>query len=209
MLVGSHAETGDERKAAVAPLPPASAPFRPRPGSAPCGARPALPLKSRPAALEAGPMPAGSACCGSRRSPSRSGSRLQAADPDVTIPGRRQHHIQRPRTRSFELVTKEAVPRRFLVEDPGETIILRSQGSSVSVSQSTNTRARMDELQAAQQDALAIFEKGLEPTGSSTPPFVEPTAGATDQFHSDRRLGPRRKIFLPPPAWITRLSSRI
>ncbi|WP_249129870.1 VCBS domain-containing protein [Bradyrhizobium sp. AUGA SZCCT0283] len=72
------------------------------------------------------------------------------------------------------MVTKEAIPRHLLVDDPGQTIVLRSQGSSVSVSLSTNSAARMAELQAAQQEALATFEKGLGSTGSSTPPPLEP-----------------------------------
>ena len=75
---------------------------------------------------------------------------------------------------AFELVTKEVIPRYLLVDDPGQTIVLRSQGSSVSVSQSTNSAARMAELQAAQQEALATYEKGLGSTGSSTPPALEP-----------------------------------
>ena len=50
---------------------------------------------------------------------------------------------------------RRLIPRYLLVEDPGQTIVLRSQGSSVSVSQSTNSAARMAELQEAQQEALA------------------------------------------------------
>ena len=60
-----------------------------------------------------------------------------------------------------------------------------SAGSSVSVSQVTNSPARMAELQAAQQEALATYEKGLGSTGSSTPPSLEPLPVRTDQFHSD------------------------
>ena len=75
---------------------------------------------------------------------------------------------------TFELVTKEAIPRHFLVEDPGETIVLRAQGSSVNVNQVTNSASRMAELQAAQQEALATFAKGLGSSGSSTLPLVDP-----------------------------------
>ena len=73
----------------------------------------------------------------------------------------------------FELVTKEAIPRHIIVDDPGETVVLTRRGSSVSVSQVANPPARMAELQAAQQDTLADFEKGLH-TGSSAPPFSNP-----------------------------------
>ena len=75
---------------------------------------------------------------------------------------------------AFELVTKEAIPRHIIVEDPGETIILSPRGSSISVNQVTNNAVRMAELQEAQQDVLANFAKGLGPNGSSTPPFVNP-----------------------------------
>src|SRR5439155_25719151 len=74
----------------------------------------------------------------------------------------------------FELVTKEAIPRHFFVEDPGKTIVLHAQGSAISVNQVTNSPARMAELQAAQQDALATFSKGVGSSGSSTPPFADP-----------------------------------
>ena len=95
----------------------------------------------------------------------------RAADPDVTILDNdiiaykdlEQHGV-------FELVTKEPIPRHILVEDPGVTIVLRPRGSTISVNQVPNSAARMEELQAAQQDVLANFAKGLGPPGSSTPP---------------------------------------
>ena len=99
---------------------------------------------------------------------------VQAADPDVTFLDDGNITYKDLEHGAFELVTKEVVPRHFLVEDPGQTIVLRSQGSSVSVSQSTNSPARMAELQAAQQEALATYEKGLGSTGSSTPPGLDP-----------------------------------
>src|SRR5262245_58069959 len=74
---------------------------------------------------------------------------------------------------SFELVTKEAIPRYILVEDPGQTVVLNRVGSSMSVSQSTNSAARMDELQLAQQEVLANWAKGLGTTGSGTTPFSD------------------------------------
>ena len=98
---------------------------------------------------------------------------VQAADPNVTLLDDDNITYKDLEHGTFELVTKEVIPRYFLVEDPGQTITLRSQGSSVSVSQSTNSAARMAELQAAQQEALATFEKGLGSTGSSTPPPLE------------------------------------
>jgi VCBS repeat-containing protein len=76
----------------------------------------------------------------------------------------------------FELVTKEAVPRHILVDDPGETIVLRRFGSSISESHINNSLAQMLQFETAQQEALRIFSLGLQgPTatgasGSSTPP---------------------------------------
>ncbi|HEX5472928.1 MAG TPA: VCBS domain-containing protein, partial [Lacipirellulaceae bacterium] len=86
----------------------------------------------------------------------------------------------------FELVTKEAAPQHIVVDDPGETIVLRRFGSSISESHITNSLAQMLQLETAQQEALHIFALGLQgPTatgtgGSSTPPgfqfpfFVQP-----------------------------------
>jgi VCBS repeat-containing protein len=173
MLVGSHAETGDERRAAVAPLP--------RIGNVQSAAGSGQ--------VGRGPGNAAQVADGEPRSPAHAGrfgmlwltalafalgKQAQAAEPNVTLLDDGNITYKDLEHGSFELTTKEVIPRHFLVEDPGQTIILRSQGSSISVSQSTNSAARMAELQAAQQEALAIFEKGLGSTGSSTPPALEP-----------------------------------
>ena len=72
------------------------------------------------------------------------------------------------------------------IDDPGETIVIRAFGSSVSVDSVTNSIAQMVQYQAAQQEALHTFSVGLQqgqgPTGnggggSSTPPppeFIPP-----------------------------------
>lgn len=101
------------------------------------------------------------------------GRQAQAADPGVTILDDGNIAYKDLEHGSFELITKEVIPRHILVDDPGQTIILRSQGSSVSISQSTNSAARMAELQAAQQDALATHEQGLGFAGSGTPPSID------------------------------------
>ena len=97
----------------------------------------------------------------------------QAADPNATFLDDDSITYKDLEHGAFELVTKEAVPRHIVVEDPGETIVLRPQGSSISVDQIANSPARMAELQAAQQEALATFTKGLGSTGSSTPPSFD------------------------------------
>jgi VCBS repeat-containing protein len=71
---------------------------------------------------------------------------------------------------TFELVTKESIPRHIIVDDPGESVVVKRSGSSVSVNPVGNNAARMEELQAAQQEALANYAKDVGTTGSSTPP---------------------------------------
>ena len=100
------------------------------------------------------------------------GRNAEAADPDVTLLDDDTITYKDLAHGAFELVTKERIPRRIIVEDPGETIVLKKVGSSISINQVTNTAARMDELHAAQQDVLANLE-GQGPQGSSTPPFVK------------------------------------
>jgi VCBS repeat-containing protein len=172
MLVESHAETGDERKAAAAPPSHAVGNVQTAAGSG---------TLSRA-------IRAAQATVGDPRSRAPAGrfgmlwltaltfslvKEVKAADPNVTFLDDGNIAYKDLEHGSFELVTKEVTPRHILVEDPGQTIILRSQGSTISVNQSTNSAARMAELQAAQQEALATFEKGLGPTGSSTPPPLE------------------------------------
>ena len=79
---------------------------------------------------------------------------VRAADPNATFLDDDSITYKDFEHGAFELVTKEAVPRHIIVEDPGVTVVLRPQGSSVSVNQVTNSPARMAELQAAQQAAL-------------------------------------------------------
>ena len=173
MLVGSDAETGDERKAAAVPLPQMIGNVQTAAGSGTL--RPATCTAAHVTASD----PRNRAHAGRfgmlwlTALAFALGKQAQAADPDVTILDDGNIIYKDLEHGSFELITKEVIPRYLLVEDPGQTIVLRSQGSSVSVSQSTNSAARMAELQAAQQEALATFEKGLGSTGSSTPPALE------------------------------------
>jgi len=98
-------------------------------------------------------------------------SEAHAADPDVAFPDDDRITYKDFEHGVFELVTKEAIPRHIIVEDPGQTIVLSKRGSSVSVNQVANTPARMEQLHADQQDVLANFNKAFGPNGSSTPPF--------------------------------------
>ena len=173
MPIESHAETGDERKAVAALFPRLVGNFQIAAGSgtfrrATCTKAPTTVDNPRGRARAGGfGMLWLTAVTFSLM------KEVRAADPNVTFLDDGNITYKDLEHGTFELVTKELIPRYILVEDPGQTIVLRSQGSSVSVSQSTNSAARMAELQAAQQEALATYEKGLDSTGSSTPPDFE------------------------------------
>ena len=77
---------------------------------------------------------------------------VRAADPNATYLDDDSITYKDFEHGAFELVTKEAVPRHIIVEDPGETVVLHQQGSSVSVNQIPNSPTRMAELQQAQID---------------------------------------------------------
>src|SRR6266480_79990 len=124
---------------------------------------------------------------------------VRAADPDVTILDNDSIAYKDLEHGVFELITKEAIPRHILVEDPAETIVLGPRGSTISVNQVANTATRMEELQAAQQDVLANFAKGLGPTGSSTPPFVNPLPVQRINFIQTET--PTGQNSLPPLQW--------
>ncbi len=119
MLVESHPETGDERRAVAAPLPHIIGNVQATAGSALWGVRPARGPCQRSAILKAGLMPAGSACCGSRHLTFSLKKEVKAADPNVTYLDDDNITYKDLEHGAFELVTKEAVPRHIIVEDPG------------------------------------------------------------------------------------------
>ena len=124
----------------------------------------------------------------------------RAADPNVTFLDDGNITYKDLEHGAFELVTKEAVPRHFLVEDPGQTIVLRPQGSSVSVNQVTNSPARMAELQEAQQEVLATATKGVGSTGSSTPPSDDSLSVQPINFIQNDSFQPAQNGLAPLPA---------
>jgi VCBS repeat-containing protein len=206
MLVESHAETRDERKAAAALFPHIVGDFQTVAGSGTLGREPCTDTN-----VSVGD-PRGRAHAG------RFGmlwltaltfsltKEVRAADPNVTFLDDGNITYKDLEHGAFELVTKELIPRYLLVEDPGQTIVLRSQGSSVSVSQSTNSPARMAELQAAQQEALSTYEKGLGSTGSSTPPALDALPVQPINFIQTDGASPAQElpampgsIFVAPP----------
>ena len=122
----------------------------------------------------------------------------RAADPNVTFLDDGNITYKDLEHGAFELVTKEAVPRHFLVEDPGQTIILRPQGSSLSVNQVTNSPARMAGLQEAQQGGARCATKGGSTGSAPLPPTI--AVGTADQFHQNDSLQPAGNRLGPLPA---------
>lgn len=120
-----------------------------------------------------------------------------AADPDATFLDDDKINYKDLQHGSFELITKEAVPRHIIVEDPGETIVLNRIGSSVRVDQVANSATRMEELQSAQQDVLANLTRG--PTGSSTPPFGDSLSIQHINFTSHDSTRPQDPLPPLPP----------
>jgi hypothetical protein len=152
MLVGSHARTGDEREAAAAPLADSTGNIETATGRDTA-------RRSRWLGGEAGLLSWLTALTFSL------GKEAKAADPNVTFLDDGNITYKDLEHGAFELVTKEAVPRHIVVEDPGVTIVLRPQGSSVIVNQLQNSPARMAELQEAQQEVLSTATKGVGSTG--------------------------------------------
>ncbi len=101
----------------------------------------------------------------------------RAADPDATVFDQGTISYKDFEHGSFELVTKEAVPRHIIVDDPEQTVVLSKTGSSVSFAQTTNNATRMEELRDQQQEVLANYAKEHGPHGSGSPTgeTAEPT----------------------------------
>ncbi|MGN1290646.1 MAG: DUF5801 repeats-in-toxin domain-containing protein, partial [Bradyrhizobium sp.] len=137
----------------------------------------------------------------------------RAAEPNVTILDDDNITYKDMHHGVFELVTKEATPRHIVVDDPGVTVVLTTRGSSVSVSQVSNSPAHMEDLRNAQQETLAGYAKGVWSKGSGMPAyegspllqpinFIEP-----DPSFTPNQLGPVPITlpgyvitYTPPPA---------
>src|SRR5262249_18324632 len=120
----------------------------------------------------------------------------RAADPDLTLFDHGTITYKDFEHGSFELVTKEAVPRHIVVDDPGQTVVLTKIGSSVSIAPVANSATRMEDLQAQQQDVLANLSKDQGPHGSSTPPGEAPEL-APQPINFIEPDGPAQQLTLP------------
>ena len=84
----------------------------------------------------------------------------------------------------FEIQTKEAVPRVFMIDDPQVTFELNGAGSGVvSVQQLQNTPAQMANLLAASQSAATTYSVGLQD------PFIRQQQRADIQQPTDSVVG--------------------
>ncbi|WP_225118977.1 VCBS domain-containing protein [Bradyrhizobium sp. BRP22] len=126
---------------------------------------------------------------------------VHAAEPDATYLDDDRITYKDLEHGVFELVTKEAIPRHIIVEDPGETTILSRRGSSVGINQTANNATRMEELHAAQQDVLANFAKEQGATGSSTPPSIDALPVQRIDFIETDVL-PIHNSLPPPPSMV-------
>jgi hypothetical protein len=83
----------------------------------------------------------------------------------------------------YEIVTKEEHPRHIDVDDPGETVVLRVRGSSLSVEQVPNSPLQMAQLQTAFNGAYATYLQGLQD------PFIQQYHRADAQPQSTGSTG--------------------
>ena len=63
---------------------------------------------------------------------------------------------------TLEIVTKEAVPRFIIVDDPTETVILRRAGTAVTVDRVTHSATRTADLQSAYRDTYDTQSQGQQ-----------------------------------------------
>ncbi|WP_249140217.1 MULTISPECIES: VCBS domain-containing protein [Bradyrhizobium] len=126
----------------------------------------------------------------------------EAADPNITFLDDDRITYKDLKHGAFELVTKDAVPRHIVVDDPGETVVLNKVGSAISASQFVNTAARMEELEAAQREVWGNLSKA-GPKGSSTPLSVESLSPEPINFTEPEGPAPQHSLPIVLPSTIT------
>ena len=104
---------------------------------------------------------------------------VHAADPDVALLDDGVLTYKDLEHGVFVLETKGLNPRTIIVDNPGETVVLRPNGSSISVSAVANSREQMAELQSAYQGGFHTFVQGLQDPGIQHDVVPQSTNGAT------------------------------
>src|SRR5262245_4182560 len=104
---------------------------------------------------------------------------------------------------TYELTTKEPVPRTIIVDDPGETVIISPTGSGgVGVNRAPNSPTQMEDLHAQSERTAELLRGQDGPLGSGTPDN-RPTTPSGPDTHP---FSPQPINFIQPespPAVIT------
>ena len=80
----------------------------------------------------------------------------------------------------FVIVTKEATPRVIVVDDPGVSFVLRSDGVAVDVQSVVNSQAQMAQLQGVYDGVAATYARGIQD------PFIQQfQQGANPSQHAN------------------------
>ena len=108
---------------------------------------------------------------------------VQAADPNATFLDDDSIEYKDLEHGTFELVTKEAIPRHIIVEDPGETIVLNKIGSSVSVNQVANSADANGGVTGGPAGRARQLRERAGAKRIEHPFFLRSAASATHQFY--------------------------
>ena len=108
---------------------------------------------------------------------------VQAADPNATFLDDDSIRYKDLEHGKFELVTKEAIPRHIIVEDPGETVVLNKIGSSVSVNQVANKSDPNGGVAGGPTGRTRQLRERAGAKRIEHPFFLRTAASATHQFY--------------------------
>ena len=185
MLVGSHAETGDERKAAAAPLADTIGNNQTAAASAP-GARAALPASRGRRSRKPAPRRRGRHAVVAHGTDVFADEGSPGRRPERHVPGRRQHHLQGPRARRIQ----SSSPRRLSRGTSSLRILDRRsscvrRGSSVSVNQVHKFSGANGGVAGGPAGGARYRheEGGVDRVEHHLPPTI--AVGAADQFHPE------------------------
>ena len=124
----------------------------------------------------------------------------RAGDPNVTFLDDGNITYKDLEHGAFELVTKEAVPRHIIVEDPGETIVLRPRAPRSASTRSQILPREWRSCRRPSRRCSPTATKGVGPTGSSTPPFDDSLPVQPINFIQNDGTQPAQNSLAPLPA---------
>jgi len=99
----------------------------------------------------------------------------------------------------FVVVTKESSPRVIVVDDPGESIVVRSNGSTASVEHVANSLSQMAQIENAYEGVATVYSLGKQD------PFIQHFQQGAQPERSRQRAAAigsqqRRQLDLADPA---------